>query len=108
MNTENIRRTIEAIEAHPAWYDQGEWYRANSTNCSTPACVAVLPIRDYAAELLGLTAQQADQMFDSAPDSAIPPWAEFYPTAAEAVAMLKEAAATGQVIWRATDKRRGI
>ena len=60
----------------------------------------VLFLRDYAAELLGLTPEEATAMLtypvflDGAGETI------HHPTAAEAVAMLFEAADTGRVVWR--------
>ena len=127
MNTGNLRRTARAIEDHPDWYDQGEWLNDCGTPACVAGhavyvaggefrpegpegpeepngliCRAadgrVLPIRDYAAEILGLNPRQAGVMFAAVPQDT---WGQkFTPTAAEAVAMLTEAADTGRVVWR--------
>ena len=102
----------DAIEAHADQYFQGEW---GHEPCGTPACIAGWSVAlqeapddpamfdlgglggdtipNMAGEALGLSQEEAEAMFDGCPYY----WLDPDPTAAEAAAMLRHYAATGEV-----------
>ena len=121
LNTDAVRRTIEAIKASPEKYYQGDWMHP----CGSPACIAgfactahgyslvehedsagkllhlavapgqslddALTVREQAEALLGL--ELADPLFQGGPFGNNPP------SAADAIATLEALLLTGTVRW---------
>ena len=107
MNKEAIQKTIDLMEISTT-YDQKEYFH----ECGTPACVAGHMIvantkgrpngyqYDKAAEIGGLTDDQARDMFSAHPFGFHTNRKPIRPNKNEAIAMLKRFITIEKVVWR--------
>ena len=120
---DRARELADLIERSPD-YDQSTWMHINTADvsniCGTPACVAghVTAVmkpslngtqrflkEDHQAngmKWLGLDMMEADQMFRGEPD--YDDGEDHTPTNADAAAMLRRYADTGEIVWQRCTK----